>query len=354
MNTAFEKLEQLFYKKIELSKKDLFSLFDAAGIPTGICWRTIYRLIFDAKININSKLNREPTRSQVEPIMKQALKNAREGLYTEESLLSLIEDLNLISFVVYDTQLTSILNELNFLTSEFKTISLKTQKKVKNLELETVTVVESNISLEDKIKSIKLKFKETISLFQADLVKLDQMTHTDHLTGLYNRRFFDTQLKIEASQALKEKGRVNLLLIDIDDFKMFNDKFGHLVGDQALKTIAKHIRDCCKEQSAKTGVVFSPTRYGGEEFAVILPSVSRKEALDIAKLILTKINGYIFVIRTKEGQIKHKNLKLTVSIGVATLNHQYGSKKGLEMIVQEADQAMYAAKKFGKNCIKLS
>lgn len=243
---------------------------------------------------------------------------------------------------------------MNFLTGEFKTISNETKERVKILEADTVLAVESDLSLEDKIKLIKFKFKETISEFQKDLVKLDQMTHTDDLTGLFNRSFFDGQLKTQISRALKEKSWVNLLLIDIDNFKRFNDNYGHLVGDQALKTIAKHIGDICKEQSHKTGIVFFPTRYGGEEFAVILPSVDKKKALNIAELIRTRISNYVFVIRTKEGKIMHKNLNLTVSIGVGTLNCLYDLEKGIEEIVREADQMMYKAKKSGKNCIRAS
>ncbi len=354
MTTPFEKLEQLFYDRTELSKKDLLSLFDAAGIPTGICWRTVYKIIFDTKLYKNLNQNLKITGSQLEPIMKQALKNVREGVYTEKSLLSLIKNLNVVSLSVYDTQLNGLLNELNFLTSEFKSISNESQEKVKILESETVTVVESNSPLEDKIKLIKLKFKETISAFKKDLVRLDQMSHRDHLTGLYNRRFFDEQLEKEISRSLKEKYWVNVLLIDIDDFKLFNDRFGHPIGDQALKTIAKHIRDVCKEHSNKTGIDFFPTRYGGEEFAVILPYIHKQEALDIAQLIRTKISSYVFVIRSFEGKIKHKNLKQTVSIGVGTLNHRYNLKEGIKKIVREADQMMYEAKKSGKNCIKTS
>jgi len=347
MNTSLDKLEQIFYQK-QLPEKELLSLFDTIGIPKDTCWRTIFKLIFDADSNMDRKL----TKPQLEPIMEKSLKYARAGMYTEKTLRSLIKDYNSISFSVCDSQLTGILNELNLLTNEFKSNCAERYETVKELESKTITMVESDLSLEEKIKLIKSKFKETLDVFQEDLKKLDQKNRTDHLTGLFNRRFFDEQLKIEFAQALKEKTWVNLLLIDIDNFKRFNDRYGHPIGDQALKTVTKIVQNCCKEESEKAGIVFFPTRYGGEEFAVILPAISKEEAWKIAKLIREKISNYNFVIRNKEGQIKHKNLTLTVSIGIATLNHLNDLNKGIKMIIREADDAMYDAKKSGKNCIR--
>jgi diguanylate cyclase (GGDEF)-like protein len=352
MESPFEKLEQLFHKKNKPSKKALFSLFDAAGIPKDICWRSIYKMIFDEHGINESSLDQKLRKPQFEPIMEKALNYARTGLYTEKSLLTLVKDYNAISFSVCDSQLTDVLNELNLLSNEFKSTSIEHHNSIKALESETIKTVESTLSIEEKTQLIKSRFRKTLALFQKDLQKLDQMSRTDYLTGLYNRRFFDDQLKIEISQALKERTWINLLLLDIDDFKRFNDRYGHRIGDQALKTVTKIIQDHCREESNKHGITFFPCRYGGEEFAVILPAVSPKEAGKTAESIKMKISHYNFVIRNKEGQIKHRNLTLTVSIGMSTLDHLQGLSKGIKTIVQEADDAMYEAKKSGKNCIR--
>jgi len=352
MDTPFEKLEQVFYKQEQLSKDILFSIFDEAGIPKDNCWRSIYRMIFDTKINLNSKSERNITKSQLEPIMEKALKNARKGTFTEKALLSLIENYNTLTCSVCHNKLTDVKNELNNSTDRFKSISLKRQKHIENLELETVLTVESDHSIEEKIKLIKSKFKDTINLLQKDTAKLEKMANIDHLTSLYNRRFFDEQLNKEVIQALAEKTWLNLLIFDLDDFKRFNDRYGHLVGDQALKTIAKIVQIVCHNESNRTGIEMLPTRYGGEEFAVILPALDKNEALKIAEKIRTQINNYSFVIRNKEGKIKYQNLILTVSIGVATLNHSYGQNHGIKDLIKNADAAMYEAKKAGKNCIK--
>ncbi len=352
MNTPFDKLEQLFEKQKEISREDLFSLFDEAGIPREICWRAIYRIIFDKNINLISELDPAITKTQFEPLLERALDNAQKGAYTEKALLALIKEYSSITFSIYNSQLTGVLDDMDKLTSEFKTMSTQRQKTVKALESETVIAVESDISIDDKIKRIKSKFRKTIQMFQRDIVKLDQMNHTDHLTGLYNRRFFDEQLLTEFFQATTEKTWLNLLMMDIDDFKRFNDRYGHMVGDQALKTIAKNIRDVCEEEMGKTGLFFFPTRYGGEEFTIILPAVDQNDALNIAEKIRTKISNYSFVIRNKEGKIKHKNLSLTVSVGVASLDHGQDRNQGIKMLIKNADTAMYQAKKAGKNCIK--
>jgi len=354
MNTPFEKLETIFYAKKSLSKNELFSLFDRVKIPEEVCWRTIYRAMFDARIDLDSNRDRKITRTQLEPLMKKALKNARDNIFSENRLLDLIKDYNTISFSVCHKQITEVLKELGSLTKEFKSMSVRGQGRIKNLESDTISVVELDLSLDDKIKLIKSKFKETIEVFQDDLVKLDHLTHTDHLTNLYNRRFFDERLNLEASQALKKRTCLNLLMIDIDDFKSFNDTYGHPIGDQALKIVSKNIQIVCHDESGRAGIDFFPARYGGEEFTVILPEVDESQALNIAEIIKTKISNYMFVIRNKKGRILHENLKLTVSTGLATLNHKYNKKQGMKDLVENADAAMFEAKKAGKNCVKVS
>jgi diguanylate cyclase len=354
MKTSFEVLKNSFYNKKELSKKELFALFNDVGVPPELCWRTIYRVIFDTKMNAGSHLDQKIITTQLEPIMITALENAQKEIFTEDSLFALIKDYNDIYFSIYNTQLTDVLNEMDNLTSEFKSIHLKKQKKVKELEAETVFAIESDLSIEEKVKLIKSKFKVTVTQFKHDLAKLDKITNIDHLTGLYNRRFFDDRLKIELVQSMKEKTWLNLLMIDIDNFKQFNDSYGHLIGDQALKIVAKNIRIVCNDESNRLGLCFFPARYGGEEFTVIMPAVDKKYALIIAEMIRKSICSYNFVTRDQTGKINHNDLKLTVSIGLATLNHLDGEQQSIKTLIKKADKAMFEAKAAGKNCTKIS
>lgn len=353
MNDPFKELHQLFYKKTKLSKKDLFFLFDEAGIPKESCWRTLYRMIFDIKINSHPSLDQRIPRALLEPVMIKSLENAKNKNFSEAAMLTLIKDYHSASSSTCENRLKAVVDELYELTNEFRSMTLEKQENIKTLESETVTVMESDIDLENKIKLIKSKFKNTMTLFKTDLVKLGQMSNTDHLTGLYNRRFFDKQLDIEASQSLKEKTWLNLLMIDIDDFKKFNDTYGHQIGDQAIRIVSKNIQIICDDELSSNGILFFPSRYGGEEFAVILPAIDINEAFTIAETIRKKINGYSFVVRDKKGGIKHNNLNLTVSIGLGVFNHRHTKGNGIKALIENADAAMYDAKKAGKNCVKI-
>lgn len=353
MDDPFEKLEQLFYNKTKMSKKDLFFLFDEAGISKENCWRTIYRMIFDIKINSNSNLDHKISRSFLEPIMIKALEIVKNKDFSETALLTLIKAYHSASSSTCEDRVKVVLDELSELTSEFKSMTIEKQDNIKHLESETVLTIVSDIDVEDKIKIIKSNFKKMLTMFQTDLVKLDQMSHTDHLTGLYNRRFFDEQLDIEVSMSLKEKTWLNLLMIDIDDFKKFNDNYGHAIGDQALIIVSKNIQIICDEELSNYGIIFFPVRHGGEEFAVILPAIDINGAFKSAEAIRKKINSYSFVVRNKKGGIKHDNLNLTVSIGVARLNHRYTKEIGIKDLIENADAAMYDAKRAGKNCVKI-
>lgn len=353
MGDPFKKLEQLFYNKTKMSKKDLFFLFDEAGTPKENCWRTIYRMIFDIRINSDSNLDQKISRSFLEPIMIKALEIVKNKDFSETALLTLIKAYHSASSSTCEDRVKVVLDELYELTNEFKSMTIKKQENIKHLESETVLTIVSDIDVEDKIKLIKSNFKKILTIFQTDLVKLGQMSQTDHLTGLYNRRFFDEQLDIEVSKALKEKTWLNLLMIDIDDFKQFNDKYGHAIGDQALIIVSKNIQIICDEELSNYGIIFSPVRHGGEEFAVILPQIDINGAFKKAEEIRKKINSYSFVVRNKKGGIKHDNLNLTVSIGVAMLNHRYTKANGIKALIENADAAMYDAKRAGKNCVKI-
>ncbi|UZE50351.1 sensor domain-containing diguanylate cyclase [Rhodopseudomonas sp. P2A-2r] len=160
--------------------------------------------------------------------------------------------------------------------------------------------------------------------------RLEELATTDALTGLRNRRKFDTEIETEWRRAIRQSGTLALLLIDADHFKQFNDTFGHQAGDHALKVIA----DCIQQSATRAGDCAA--RYGGEEFAVLLPGISATEALVVAERIRLRVSA---VPAAPEA--------LTVSIGVAsmtpivTMDHSD--------LVEAADKALYAAKDAGRN-----
>jgi|TARA_R110000868_G_C10973150_1_gene771286 diguanylate cyclase (GGDEF)-like protein len=167
--------------------------------------------------------------------------------------------------------------------------------------------------------------------------ELSAAARTDGLTGLSNRREFDRILAQQIEAAISENQVFALLLIDIDHFKRFNDSNGHLAGDDALRQIAASMKSAAREDD-------STFRYGGEEFAMILPGLRAEAAFPAAERVRQTIadNG-VFL---SNGQ----QLSITVSIGVAI----YGPLNTPPKIVGMADRALYAAKAAGRNAVKLA
>lgn len=170
---------------------------------------------------------------------------------------------------------------------------------------------------------------EVVSLYD----NMKKMAVTDGLTGLYNHREFYQSLRRELERARRYRHTLSLLMIDVDDFKQFNDRFGHPAGDFALRKIAELIRKCART----TDII---ARYGGEEFGVILPESTPGGALMVAERIKSEVAGHNFI------QAATVPVHLTVSIGI------YSSENGEvseDQIVSFADEASYLAKKSGKN-----
>jgi diguanylate cyclase (GGDEF)-like protein len=162
-------------------------------------------------------------------------------------------------------------------------------------------------------------------------VELKELSTLDGLTGLYNRRYFDENLKHEASRAFRQNYNLYLLFLDLDGFKAYNDKYGHQEGDKLLKELAKVILDNIRKE------VDSAYRYGGDEFAVILPHASRQQALMVAQRLLSSFR-------------KKSMSSSGLSIGLAKLEGSGETlKENLESLIRNADQAAYRAKINGGN-----
>jgi diguanylate cyclase (GGDEF)-like protein len=163
-----------------------------------------------------------------------------------------------------------------------------------------------------------------------------QLALTDGLTGLYNHRYLHERLGQEISRARRTGKSMSVLLIDVDNFKKYNDANGHLAGDDALKKIASIIRD-----NIRHGDVAS--RYGGEEFVVLLYDAKKEDAMKVAERIRSMVEGEYFL-----GEENLPSRKLTVSIGIAAFPEDSETK---DMLLKKADDAMYEAKLRGKNRI---
>ncbi len=170
------------------------------------------------------------------------------------------------------------------------------------------------------------------------LIKERQLRHTlkrlsvrDGLTDLYNRRYFDHKLKEEVIRARRQKYPLYLLLIDIDKFKEVNDMQGHQEGDKVLLTLADTLKNSTRDH---VDMLF---RFGGDEFAVIIPYAKEEQAVAIAE-------------RIRNNFLKNEKNGVTISMGLAKLDQDLDDPdKALKRLFAEADEALYSAKKAGGN-----
>ena len=176
-------------------------------------------------------------------------------------------------------------------------------------------------------------------LMQA-LAQQEELAVRDGLTSLYNRRAFDQRLADEVQRAARYWRPLSLMMIDIDHFKDYNDCYGHPQGDQVLRSMAGMFAGCVRA----TDFV---ARYGGEEFAIILPETSLASAVTVARLIQARVAGHVFSATVARAEwAKAGAPSITVSLGVA--EHSDG-RPTAEALLQAADQALYQAKKAGRN-----
>jgi len=180
----------------------------------------------------------------------------------------------------------------------------------------------------------ELQVQTLIQELEMSQEKLKLLASTDSLTNLYNRRYFSKVSEHILDLAKREDEPVSLIMMDIDNFKAINDTYGHQVGDEVLITLSNRLR----ESQRKSDIV---CRYGGEEFVVLLPNTM----LDGAKVVAEKIREDIETIKLHT--LDNKSISFTVSLGVSMVKIK--EERNLEVVLKKADDALYEAKRSGKN-----
>lgn len=169
------------------------------------------------------------------------------------------------------------------------------------------------------------------------LEKLREISLTDALTGLSNRRALDSRLDEEWRRASRNNHRLSILFIDIDRFKLFNDEYGHAVGDEVLRSVAQAIGGQARRMQDMAA------RYGGEEFAVVLPDTDAQEAAQLAERVRHAVE------QLRIAHAKSEAGAVTVSVGCATVTATPGIEHGIEKLLEAADAQLLVAKASGRN-----
>lgn len=270
-------------------------------------------------------------------------------VFTSESFTQALEMFRESPFNIVVTELD---------TPEIKGIEVL--RKFKELKSDiTVVVITTYKSIPSAVEAMKVGAYDYITKpFNVDELKLvilhalerqklieeakekeiyQELALLDGLTRIYNRRYFEEILRREGDRAIRYPQKFSLLIIDIDDFKKYNDTYGHLAGDKVLKEIANILF----YGSRKTDFA---SRYGGEEFAIIAPHTDKEGASVLAARMMDLVSKKDFIL--DDSTIT----KVTISIGVATFADDASTKGGL---VETADKALYQAKKLGKNRVCL-
>ena len=201
---------------------------------------------------------------------------------------------------------------------------------VASVMAETKTMLEFNQQLEEQLNHSSREILE----LRSNLATVKKEATTDALTGIPNRKVFDATMR-QATKTAAEQGQfLTLLMTDIDHFKKFNDTYGHQIGDQVLRLVAKTIQANIRDGD-------TVARYGGEEFAVILPDTPMRKAMELADKIRIAVAGKRLVNRSKGLDLG----KVTLSLGVG----EYSLGEKVDTLIQRADAALYTAKKTGRN-----
>ncbi|MFY9657142.1 MAG: GGDEF domain-containing protein [Methylocystis sp.] len=211
-------------------------------------------------------------------------------------------------------------------------------KPLEQLELMSVVecLINENRTLLDASCNLQIRLEESKNRIDAlthDLDAVREESHQDALTQLYGRRYFDRQLPKSIALAKEEQKQLCLMLIDIDCFKRINDTSGHLAGDDIIKSVGALIAGSVRRSDVAA-------RYGGDEFAIILPGASRGDAVHIAERIRSLLGIKKWSLNESGGSDA-----VTVSIGIASLSPSDSAKE----LFERADASLYKAKASGRN-----
>lgn len=199
-------------------------------------------------------------------------------------------------------------------------------------------IVGATVSLRERGEQMHARLEESkreIDVLRENLQQVSNEAQKDALTGLYNRRAFERILEEYMAESVEKKTNLCLMMIDVDHFKKFNDNYGHLLGDEVLKIVARTLHDSLKGQDVVA-------RFGGEEFVAVLPMTPIEGALRVADAIRLSIASK----ELKRKDTGQQYGQITVSIGVSSFRRGVDD---IPKLIKRADEALYESKRTGRN-----
>ncbi len=320
----------------------LIKRLDRAGIPPNPHWRTL--ILYMRNIHSISFLN-EKQKMQMQQLIVETLKSKN---FTEKRYLEIVQKQEDILLEPHKEKIQMALAETQALLDDVRSLLMRKKGDVQELESTAVDLMESETSPKDMISSMRKAFHEVVNSMEQDMDNLTKLSLTDQLTQLSNRRAFDLSLKDAVTKALRNNKPLSLIMVDIDHFKHFNDTYGHRIGDQALQVVANALRTLGKKINTNNKGCYHACRYGGEEFTIILARTNKSSAAQVAEEVRKCVERCSFNIKDPNGKLLHQDLKITISLGVETLDP--GWKGCLSSnLVEFADRKLYHAKESGRN-----
>jgi len=242
-------------------------------------------------------------------------------------------------------EVTDVVNNVKTATAEYNT-SLGTvtdklggdmsKEQFESILGDVMSQTENMMTQNQALETELIRSSDAMQSMQHDLEMVRKEALTDGLTNLANRKSFDAEILRIAEEAEKEGQTFSLIMLDIDHFKSFNDNFGHQVGDQVLRLVAKTLIDGVKGRDVAA-------RYGGEEFCIILPETNLEGGVKVGQYLRKAVAGKDVVNRNTGERLG----RITMSGGVA----QYIAGEKVEDLIERADAALYTAKHNGRNQI---
>lgn len=235
-----------------------------------------------------------------------------------------------IEVILLSFALAESINEERRLRSDAQDNALQAERETRRAREQALRIQQQTTEeLESRVQE-RTRELETLNR------QLAELSDTDQLTGLKNRRYLDRVMHEEITRCSRYQHDLSIILLDVDHFKQFNDTYGHLVGDDCLKAIATSLGENIRD------AVDCVARYGGEEFCVMLPETGPQRAMAVAERLRDQISKMPFSV---EGEL----IPVSISLGVSCMVK--GEKVTGESLVSQADEALYDAKQAGRNCV---